>query len=68
MIDHKIKPEPPPTADDPAESKRFIDMAGEIDADESPEAMDEAFRKVVKPKAVTPSVLPSHRSEKPASS
>jgi hypothetical protein len=40
----------PPLAkpDDPAESKRFIDMAREVEADESPEAFDKAFDKVIK--------------------
>jgi hypothetical protein len=43
------KPEVPPAADDPAESKRFIDMAREVEVDESPGAFDRAFEKVVKP-------------------
>ncbi len=41
---------PKPTRDDPAESKRFIDMARELGADESEtgrEAFERAFRKVV---------------------
>jgi hypothetical protein len=42
------KPKPPP--DDPEEFKRFIDMAREVEADESPEAVDRAFEKVIKPK------------------
>lgn len=53
------KPKPQP--DDPAESKRFIDMARTIEADEGSkgrEAFDRAFKKVVK-------VLPRRR---PASS
>ncbi len=33
--------------DDPAQSKRFIDMARKIGADERPEAVDEAFKKVI---------------------
>lgn len=41
---------PTPKPDDPAESKRFIDMAREIDADESKGALDRAFDKVVPPK------------------
>jgi len=41
------KPAPPAKPDDPAQSKRFIDMAREIGADERPEAIDEAFGKVV---------------------
>jgi hypothetical protein len=42
------KPKPPP--DDPEQSKRFIEAAREIGADESPEAFEEVFRKVVRPK------------------
>ena len=44
------KPEPPPNADSPAQSRRFIDMAREVGADETPGAMDRAFRKVIRPK------------------
>jgi hypothetical protein len=36
--------------DDPKQSKRFIDMAKEIGADERPEAFERAFDKVVAPK------------------
>jgi hypothetical protein len=42
------KPKSPPP-DDPAQFKRFIDMAPEVEADESPEALDRAFNKVVRP-------------------
>ena len=38
------KPNPPP--DDPAQSKRFIDMAREVEADESKDALERAFEKV----------------------
>jgi len=41
------KPTPPAKPDDPEQSKRFIDMAREIGADERPEAIDEAFKKVI---------------------
>ena len=41
------KPEPPTNADDPEQSKRFIDMAREVGADEDPEAIDRAFKRVV---------------------
>lgn len=44
------KPEPPPEADDPEQSRRFIDMAREVEADETPGAMDRAFDKVIRPK------------------
>jgi len=51
MVGMPRKPAPKP--DDPAESKRFIDMAREVEADESKDALDRAFEKVVpsKPKA-----------------
>jgi hypothetical protein len=39
------RPKPPP--DDPEQSKRFIKAAREIGADESPEAFEKVFRKVV---------------------
>jgi hypothetical protein len=39
------KPESKP--DDPAQSKRFEDMAREVEADESEDALDRAFGKVV---------------------
>ncbi len=42
------KPTPPP--DNPEQFKRFIDMAREVEADESPDAVDRAFNKVVRPK------------------
>lgn len=34
------------TEDDPAQSKRFIDAAREVEADESEEGADRAFKKV----------------------
>jgi hypothetical protein len=57
-------PQPPPKADDPEQSKRFIDMAREVEADEDPEAMERAFGRVVKPRNVTPSGSHSRRSGK----
>lgn len=47
---------PPPGADDPEESQRFIDMAREIGADEGQEgreAFDRTFDKVVRTKVPT---------------
>lgn len=44
----KPGPEVPANADDPAESQRFIDMAREIGVDESPDAFQRAFEKVIK--------------------
>ena len=43
-----------PLPDDPEQSKRFIDMAREVGADEDPEAFERAFREVVKPKIPKP--------------
>ena len=43
------KPTPPP--DDPEQSKRFIEVAKEVGADESPEAFERAFGLIVGKKA-----------------
>jgi hypothetical protein len=56
------KPNPPP--DDPEQSKRFIDMAREVDANEGPagrEAFERAFKKVVKPKPSQSAPRPKRR-------
>jgi hypothetical protein len=37
----------PPAPDDPAEYQRFIDMAHEVEADETPGALDRAFKRVI---------------------
>jgi hypothetical protein len=42
---------PKPLPDDPEQSKRFIDLAHELGADESPEAFEKAFDRIVSPKA-----------------
>ena len=39
--------------DDPEQSKRFIETAREIGTDESPEAFDRAFKKVVSSRRAT---------------
>ena len=36
-----------PKPDNPEQFKRFIDMAREVEADESPDALDRAFDKVI---------------------
>jgi hypothetical protein len=41
---------PSPKPDDPEQSKRFIEMAREIEADETKEGAERAFKKVVHPK------------------
>jgi hypothetical protein len=52
----KRKPDakrPPLKPDDPAQSRRFVETAREIDADESGEAFRRAFEKIVPPKRKT---------------
>ena len=41
------KPPRPRKTSDPAQHKRFLEMAREVEVDESPGSMDRAFRKVV---------------------
>jgi hypothetical protein len=41
---------PKPAPDDPEQSKRFIEIARERETDESREAFDKAFKKIVPPK------------------
>jgi hypothetical protein len=43
-----------PKQDDPAESKRFIEMARELGADESPKVFERTFKKIVPAKHPTP--------------
>jgi hypothetical protein len=50
------KPKPKP--DNPEQFKRFIEMAREVGVDESPEAIDRGFERVVRSK---------RRSDKPQS-
>ena len=38
---------PTPKPDNPEQFKRFIEMAREVEVDESPDALDRAFDKVV---------------------
>jgi hypothetical protein len=42
------KPKPKP--DNPEQFKRFVDMAREVEADESSDAIDRAFDKIIRPK------------------
>jgi hypothetical protein len=64
-------PKPPP--DDPEQSKRFIDMAREVEADEGEagrKAFERTFKGVIagKPKVPKRAAGRSRRSEKPVSS
>lgn len=40
--------------DDPAQSKRFVDMAREVEAEGSKEDLDRVFRKIAKAKPKEP--------------
>ena len=44
MPAHKL----PPSTDNPEQSRRFIETAREVETDESADAMDRAFEKVIK--------------------
>jgi hypothetical protein len=46
------KPNPP--RDDPEQSKRFIEIAREVEADGTKEEFDRAFKKVANPRKVKP--------------
>jgi hypothetical protein len=54
---HRSKPPPPGNADNPEQSRRFIDMAREVEADETPGATDRSFDRVIKKR--TPSCAKS---------
>jgi hypothetical protein len=49
----KTPRKPAPPADDPAQSKRFIDMAREVEAAETEEEAERAFKKIAKEKPQT---------------
>lgn len=44
------KPTPKPKPDDPVQSKRFIETAKEVGADDDAEALERAFKKVASSK------------------
>lgn len=46
------KPNPKP--DDPAQSKRFIDMAREVQADGDKESFGRAFKEIARPLRIRP--------------
>jgi hypothetical protein len=50
VITMSHKSDSKPVHDDPEQSKRFIDLAREVEADESTDAVDRAFKKVLRPK------------------
>lgn len=45
---------PKPRPDDPEQFKRFIDMAREVEADESPDAVDRALERVIRKRPQQP--------------
>jgi hypothetical protein len=53
------KPKPKP--DNPEQFKRFIDMAREVEVDESPDAIDRAFKKVIGQRKAKEKVPPARR-------
>ena len=57
---------PPP--DEKPQRERFIETARAIGTSEDPEDFERIFRRVMKPKEITPSAPRSHRSGKPNSS
>lgn len=48
MPSHKLQ-SPPKPQDDPAEYERFVEAARKLGLDESPDALDRAFERVVGP-------------------
>jgi hypothetical protein len=52
------KPKPPPP-DNPEQFKRFVDTAREVEADESPDAIDRAFNTVVRRPLTVPKKKPA---------
>lgn len=69
--DKRLKAPKPRKPDDPGQPKltdaerhkRFVKMAREVEADESPEAFDRAFKSVVRPKKVHPTNRPATRPQ-----
>jgi hypothetical protein len=54
------KPKPPPP-DDPEQSKRFIKAAREIGTDESPEAFERVFKRIIRAREAPKPAAPSRR-------
>lgn len=54
---------PTPKPDDPAQHKRFIDMAREVKVDESKGALDRAFNKVIANTKTKTSSAPKRNSD-----
>jgi hypothetical protein len=50
----RMSRKPNPKPDNQEQFKRFIDMAREVETDESPDAIDRAFNKVIRRRTPTP--------------
>ena len=50
---YEYRPKPGPKFDDPTQSKRFIDMARKLEADESNYALERAVAEVILPKSAS---------------
>ncbi len=55
-------PEPPTAPDDPAEYERFVEIARELGVDETPDALDRAFDKVIRPASPAAKTGVHHRN------
>ena len=55
-----------PQPDDPEQYRRFLDMAKEVGADESPDAMDRVFDRL-KPAILKPPPKPVPKARRPGS-
>jgi len=53
----------PTRLNDPAEYQRFLDMAREVEVDQTPGALDRAFEKVIRPPPRKEQRVPKSRSD-----
>ena len=53
MLPHMTKHEPKPKNTDAEQHARFVEMARAVQVDESADALDKVFKRVVRPKAPT---------------
>ena len=60
------KPQKPKPLNDPAEYQRFLDVAREVEADETPGALDRAFDRMDVRKPPKPVIVEPRRSGKPS--
>ncbi len=57
------KPKTPTSPDAPAEYARFVEAARKLGADESPDALDRAFERVIKRKSPAQRIVLPNRSD-----